>query len=239
MIRLIVGAVLSAVVLFAWGFVFWYSSGIMYRFMHPVTDEAEVTQVLQKNIPESGAYIIPFPEPDAMSGANREKAAALLSSRLKGPIVEIAYRKEGLDPTSPNELVAGFCHYLAASLLAGVLLVLAQPGLQRYLARVLFVTVLGVFACVAIAFARPIWFHHPWPAVLYESGYNAIGWLLAGLVMALVIRPPKAMAQAKTAAILPAGPNDQPAAILRPTPKEKPAAPPIAEVTPPAEPPSP
>jgi hypothetical protein len=109
--------------------------------------------------------------------------------------VEIIYRKDGLDPISPQEMAVGFCHFLAASLLAGVLLIMAQPGLPRYWMRVLYVTLVGAFATVAISFAGPIWFHHPWPAVLYTSAYQLIGWLLAGLVLGLVIRPTKPTAE--------------------------------------------
>ena len=189
MIRLILGALLSAVVLFVWGFVFWAASGIMYQFIHRLPNEDEVSQALQKTDPDSGTYLIPFPDPAAMSGADRDKEAALKTQDLKGPLVEIIYRKEGLDPTRPQEYAVGFCHFLAASLLAGVLLILSQPGLPRYWMRVAFVTLAGVFATVAVSFAGPIWFHHPWEAVLYTSAYQVIGWMLAGLVLGLVIRP--------------------------------------------------
>lgn len=224
MIRLFVGAVLAAVVLFAWGFVFWAASGVMYRFLRPLPDEAEVTQALQKGDIESGTYLIPFPAPDAMSGKDAAKAEELRRRSLRGPVVEIIYRKEGLDPTDPQQYVAGFCHFLAASLLAGVLLVMAQPGLRRYPARVLFVTLVGVFAAVAVVLSKPVWFHHPWPAALYESAYVVIGWLLAGIVLALVIRPAKEAAKSVGAAPRAADPA---------------ASTPEVFVTPPAAPPSP
>lgn len=192
MIRLILGAVLAAVVLFAWGFVFWAASGVIYQFMHRLDNEEDVALALQKTDPASGTYLIPFPDRAAVDGSDKEKAADLKARHIKGPVVEIIYRKEGLDPLSSQEMVMGFCHFLAAALLAGVLLVMSQPGLPRYWMRVLFVTVLGAFATVAVSFAGPVWFHHPWPAVLYTSAYQLVGWLLAGLVMALVIRPAKA-----------------------------------------------
>ena len=195
MIRLIFGALLSAVVLFAWGFVFWAVSGIMYQFIHRLPNEDEVSQALQKTDPDSGTYRIPFPDPAAMSGSDKDKEAALKTQNLKGPLIEIIYRKEGLDPTRPQEYAVGFCHFLAASLLAGMLLILSQPGLPRYWMRVAFVTLAGVFATVAVSFAGPIWFHHPWAAVLYTSAYQVIGWLLAGLVLGWVLRPANAAEQ--------------------------------------------
>ena len=196
MIRLFVGALLSAVVLFVWGFVFWAASGVTPRFLHPLPNEDEVKQALQKGDIGSGTYLIPYPAPGAMSGADPKREADFVSRSERGPVVEIIYRKEGLDPRNVQEYVAGFCHFLAASLLAGVLLVLAQPGLRRYPARVLFVMLAGVFATVTVGFSKPVWFHHPWPAALYEAAYVVIGWLLAGQVLGLVIRPPTGAAPA-------------------------------------------
>lgn len=189
MIRLVVGAVLSAAVLFAWQVFFWDYSGLPYRFTHPLPNEDEAAQALRNANLESGTYLLPFPVPEGVSGADPQREAAYHSRRVRGPIVEVIYRKEGVDAIDSQRYVAGFCQFLAASLLAGVLLVMAQPGLPRYPVRVLFVAVVGVFATVAVGLQGPIWFHHPWPAVLYEAGQQAVGWLAAGSVMGLVVRP--------------------------------------------------
>jgi hypothetical protein len=198
MIRLFVGALLSAVVLFLWGYAFWSASGVMYQFMFRLPDEDQVVQLFQDHNLESGTYLIPFADPAALNGTDKEKEGAYTARRIKGPLMEIVYRKDGAaSPTNPLILARGFCHYFAASLLAAILLIMAQPGLPRYPMRVLFVFLAGVFATVAITFAKPIWFFHPWPAVLYEAAFQTIGWLLAGIVLGLVIRPAKASTPAK------------------------------------------
>ena len=73
MIRLIVGAVLSAIVLFFWGFVFWALSGIMVWFMHPLPNDEEVVQALQKSDPASGTYLSPVPAAAAVNGSDKER----------------------------------------------------------------------------------------------------------------------------------------------------------------------
>ena len=193
MIRLVVGAALAAVVLFAWQVVFWDLSGLPYRFTRPLPNEDETRQALRDANLESGTYLIPFLPP----GADPQRQAAYDSRRVRGPIVEVIYRQEGVDAIDAQRYVAGFCQFLAASLLAGVLLVMALPGLPHYALRVLFVAVVGVFGTVAVALQGPVWFHHPWPAVLYEAGGQAAGWLMAGLVLGLAVRPAKSAA-AKT-----------------------------------------
>ena len=150
-------------------------------------DEEATAQALRSANLHSGNYVIPFDPP----GADPQREAAYERNRARGPIVEIAYTRDGVDAFDAQRYVAGFCQFLAASLLAGVLLVLAQPGLPRYSMRVLFVALTGVFATVAVDLQRPIWFHHPWPAVLYEAGQQAVGWLAAGLVLAAFVRPMK------------------------------------------------
>jgi hypothetical protein len=202
MIRLVVGAALAAVVLFAWQIVFWDYSGLPYRFLRPLPDEADTAQALRNADLESGTYVIPFPAPDAVRGTDPQRQAAYNRDRVRGPIAEIIYRKQGVDPTDAQRYVAGFCQCLAAALLAGILLILAQPGLRRYLPRVVFVLLVGVFASVAVGLQGPVWFHHPWPAVLYEAGAQAVGWLAAGLLLAAVVRPGKP-APAKTKAAPP------------------------------------
>ena len=185
-------ALLSAVVLFVWGYVFWSASGIMYQFMYQLPDADKVVQLFQAHDLPSGNYVIPFPDQAAMNGTDREKQGNYLARRDKGPLMEIIYRKHGAHgPNDPQFLARGFCYYFAASLLAGVLLIMAQPGLPRYPMRVLFVFLAGVFATVAVSFTKPIWFFHPWPAVLYEAAFQTIGWLLAGIMLGLVIRPTK------------------------------------------------
>ncbi|HVS40454.1 MAG TPA: hypothetical protein VMS17_33155 [Gemmataceae bacterium] len=192
MIRLIVGAAMAAVVLFAWQVYFWDYSGLPYRFMRPMPNEAEAAQSLRNANLSSGTYEIPFRPPQAASGSDAPAAAAYERDRARGPVVEISYHKQGVDAFDAQRYVAGFCHFLAASLLAGILLVLSQPGLPRYLLRVLFVAAAGLFATVAVELQGPIWLHHPWPAPLWQGGQQVIGWLAAGLVLGAVVRPAKA-----------------------------------------------
>jgi hypothetical protein len=187
MIRYLVGSLLAAVVLFFWGFLFWGVSPIPYLFMHRFANEDEVTQVLQKNAPESGAYFLPFPADAGSSDAEAHKA--LLERHRKGPLVEVQYNKDGADVESPLMYVFGFGQIFLASLLVGLLLWLALPNLHAYPTRVLFVFLAGVFASAAITLAEPVWFHHPWVGAVNVAIHHLVGWLLAGLVMGLVIRP--------------------------------------------------
>jgi len=189
MVRLLIGAVLSSIVLFVWGFAFWVISPLRFGVLRTIPNEEAVIDALKKNLPETGVYLSPFAE-ESRFKEDREAAQKELAEKHKeGPLVQIIYRKNGIDPMSPVTFAAGFANMLVASLLIGLLLKLALPGLASYSSRVLFVFVAGVFAAVTIDLSTPIWFHQPWGLPLFNALYHASGWFLAGLVLGAVIRP--------------------------------------------------
>jgi hypothetical protein len=159
------------------------------RFAVLRTVPNEVADTLKKNLPESGVYRSPFPEKSRVEEDRDAAQKEFTEKHKEGPVVQIIYRKDGVDPMSPAMFAGGFVNMLVSSLLIGLLLKLALPGLGSYSSRVLFVFVAGVFAVVAIDLSTPIWFHHPWDLPLFNALYHASSWLLAGFVLGAVIRP--------------------------------------------------
>jgi hypothetical protein len=190
MVRLCVAVVLAAVVQFAWGFAFWAKLPLSKEMVKKVPDAERVASVLKEAIPESGMYF--YPAGDCpMCSDDKEAVEKFMAAHRAGPLVQVVYQKEGADPMNPAWMGVGFVHLAAGSLVAALLLLLALPALQTYLCRVLFVFGLGVFAVVAIDFANPVWWHHPWGYTLGKSLFDATGWLLAGIVLGAILRPAK------------------------------------------------
>jgi hypothetical protein len=77
------------------------------------------------------------------------------------------------------------------TLIAGILLAAAAPTLRSYIGRVFFVFLLGVFGALAFDLSYGIWFYHPWEFPILMAGFHTAGWLLAGIVMAAVIKAPR------------------------------------------------
>lgn len=187
MVRIAIGAVISGVVLMVWGFVFWTVLPWTKCMTRPLPEGEKTAKVLTESIDESGMYFYPMPDEATMS--DEDAMNSFLEQHKKGPLVQVIFRKEGLQPMDPAILGMGFAHFIVASILAGVLLTLALPGLQSYLARVLFVFLLGCFATFTINLSNPIWFHHPWSFALFQTSFDLVCWLLAGLVLGAVIKP--------------------------------------------------
>jgi hypothetical protein len=153
--------------------------------MKPVPNEEAVTGALKTNLPESGVYFAPFPG----QAATPEAQEAAVKRLHEGPLVEVIYRKSGVDAMSPSYFAAGYAHLALSALLAAVLLSLAAPALRSYLARVGFAALLGCFAAFTLNLSDIIWFHHPWQFPVMMAAFNASGWLLAALVLGAIVRP--------------------------------------------------
>ncbi len=186
MVRVVIAVVLSAVVQMAWGFLFWGGAVLPFSqtMVQELPDEGRVMAALE-TVKESGHYFAPHPG----RAKNTEDEKAFMEEHRRGPLVEIVYQKDGVDPMDARYLVAGFGQFLVSSLLMALLLIAALPRLETYLSRVGFIVLVSIFAVVATHLGSPIWFHHPWPFSLMLSGFVVAGWILAALVMGAVIRP--------------------------------------------------
>ncbi len=177
--NLVLGALLAAVVLFAWGFVFWGlipNAGVQ---MHP--DEAALQQHLAEGIPETGAYYVPFP-----AGADDTESMARHEA---GPIAFLFIRLEGRPLMPVSTMIGGFLHMLITALLIGMLLRMLLPSLPAWRDRVLFVALAGLAAALWSDFTVPIWWHTPWAFFVWLAVYDIIAWTLAGAVLARFVRP--------------------------------------------------
>lgn len=101
----------------------------------------------------------------------------------------IHYDPQGGNPLSARTYILSFAHFLASALLASLLLAAALPALKTYPRRMGFVFGLGLFAAFAVRLADPIWYGLPWAYFLYSLLYLVLGWGLAALAIAALIRP--------------------------------------------------
>jgi len=180
--RILIGSLLAAVVLFVWGFLFWGLSGVANAVMDPVPDEAALSQKLSEALPKSGVYVLPYPP--------SQPSDEFLKRHEAGPLAQIFYRREGLNPMSGGVFGAGFVHMLVSVLVMAFALNLALPATSSYGARVKLVIVAGLAGAIYSNLGKPIWWHHVWDYHLLEFVYDFTSWVLAGLVLARFVRNP-------------------------------------------------
>jgi hypothetical protein len=184
--RVIFASILVAITSFALGFAWWTVVPFRSSVVQPAPEA--LLPALSVALPKSGVYMYPLqdvvkPDQDAIQAAMKE----MEEKQAKGPIAEIIFSREG-QAMGPVQLGIGFAHRFGCALLAAILL--AMASLEGYGARVMFVFLLGVFASLTIQVSDGIWLHHPWDFIGFNAAYVVLNWLIAGILMGVIIKPP-------------------------------------------------
>ncbi|MHC4340312.1 MAG: hypothetical protein ACYSX0_08900 [Planctomycetota bacterium] len=189
MIRILIGAVLGAVVVFAWGFLSW---AVLNWHLMPgqLPDEEAVVSALKDSTQERGVYWIPGwgHRPDMTEEQQKKAEEDHKRKYREGPIAYLVYDPAGNNDTESSMMLRGFILTFLAALIAAAMLAAASPGVRRYRDRVSFVAFLGVFVAVVADGANWAWFHHPMNHTLVTAADHIVGWLLAGFAIAWVVR---------------------------------------------------
>lgn len=187
--KVLIAAVVGAIAVFAWGFVSWTLLPWHYSAsMAKMPQEEAVVAALSSQPLEEGAYMFPgWPHDDGQTMTDEEMNAYMAKAEA-GPFGFIFYQPGGKDLEDSMTFVWGFVSYLITALIAAIMLKAAARSLPGYLGRAFFVALLGVFAPIVTYGAMWIWMNYPTEYTLVHSLDVFVGWALAGLVMAVVIK---------------------------------------------------
>ena len=142
-IKLLLGALLAAIAIFAWGFLFWV---LMPQ------PEWGVQSIPAEHLPAVNEAFSPL-EPGAYRLVDRnqiegETDEQLIARHQQGPIGFLYVGPGGAPMGDSLTMLEGFLHAFVAALLVGFLLMLAKPSLPDYFERLKFVVIAGLFASV-------------------------------------------------------------------------------------------
>ncbi len=191
LVALLLGSLVSAAVLMAWGFVFWMGLPLADAVLRPLPDGDRFAAALADSIAESGVYM--HPAPPRENEGDPQADEEFLEKHAQGPLVQVIFRREGIAVTDPTVYILGFVQFFAMSLVLGVLLSMVSGSLPRYIHRIGVAVLVGVFGIVAVRLADSIWFHHPWPYFALLAAFEMGQALIAGLVMGSFVRPPNVL----------------------------------------------
>jgi hypothetical protein len=184
--RLITGGIVGGITLFMWGFISWV---VLTWHFDTVRHDSGVTAVVENiddHLQETGLYYFP---PIATTQPDETEMAAYVELHKNSPSGMIFYNAEHLDPMSTSRLFVGFLADVGAAFFATLLLIVALPSLPKYWGRVMYVAALGVFAIFAIRMVDGVFFNLPLSWTVNMILDTAISWMLAGLVLAAIVRP--------------------------------------------------
>jgi hypothetical protein len=179
MLKSALGALLAAIAIFMWGFLYW-GSGLVDPFTHmPAEAETAIGEALKSNLPGDGVYFVP----DSKVGTPDE----WMQRMAAGPVAMISFRTGGTAPMATT-MVLGFLHMLATTLLLAALLHYIVPA-ATYAARFQLVVAIGVIASVFAHLGQPIWWHWPWSHAILGAIYDVGAYVIAAAILAYFVTP--------------------------------------------------
>ncbi|RMD91714.1 MAG: hypothetical protein D6814_17875 [Calditrichaeota bacterium] len=161
-------------------------AGIRY-----LPNESAVVSTLRENLSESGFYFFPGMQIDKTLSAEQQQAAqkAWQEKYRQGPVGILVYHPAGMEPFSITQLLLELLFDIFAAWVAAYLLSNTLGTAMGFWRRVLFVALLGLFASFVIDFSYWNWYGFPTSFTLAALSDQVIGWGVAGLILAALIKP--------------------------------------------------
>jgi hypothetical protein len=181
--RVILAAVLGGIVMFGWGAVSHMVLNIDADAFKMIPNEAAVAASMKENIPADGMYFVPGL--DMTRHPTDEEMAAFEAKHKVGPTALIVYHQAGGEIMTPMQFGVQFGACVAAALLGAIILAFAAVGFGR---GVIISTLIGLAAWVSISIPYWNWYQFPTAFIRGEFIDQVVGWFLAGLVMAFILR---------------------------------------------------
>ncbi len=182
--KLILGALLGGIVLFAWGTISWMLIPWHEPYLQAFNDEAAVAEVLKANARNPGLYMMPS---DHGAPTTEESWAEGARRMAEGPFIFGVVRTTHQDWNFGRLLLGSFLtQTIGAFIITALLLTTRIP---RYFGRVLFVATLGGLVGVLGHLPSYNWWEFPAGWTLINIMDLVIGWALGGLVLGAITKP--------------------------------------------------
>ncbi|WP_153558725.1 hypothetical protein [Roseimaritima sediminicola] len=185
--RIVLAGLAGAVIYYVWQLLAWMVLPIHGPTVGPLVDEDTIRDAVIAQDLDTGVYVVPYGSSEAMM----DPASEYRQRHQQGPIFTLFVHREGGPPMPPTTMLLGFLtDFLGASIVA-TLLCCAAGGCccKTYLQRVGFVSGFGVFLALMghVAYFNWMWFPAHYTAMFVLD--VIVGWFLAGLAIAAIIKP--------------------------------------------------
>jgi len=195
-IRIFFAAILGGIVLFIWNFVAHEFLPLGEMGVRIMTNEDAVTGALQTNLGDTSGFYI-FPSGGLTPGATGEQKKAAMKKAEEqmaaGAGGVLIYRPKRIF-NFQKRLVIQFTTDVAEAFLAVFLL--AQTGIRGFGGKVGFVLTAGILAAITTNVPYANWYGFPKDYTLGQVLTQIVGFLLVGIVAALMVGKRSATAPA-------------------------------------------
>lgn len=199
MIRKLLAGVLGGIAFFAWSSIAHVFTGLGSVGIQEIPNEQAVLTAMKANIPADGFYFFPGygVPPTATQSEKMAAMRAKADQHYAGPGGILIYHPAQTLDLKPGQLLTELGTNIVQVLLAVFLL--AQTKLTSFVARWRFVTVAGVLAAISTNISY--WTFYGFPGN-YTVAYMCIigmGFVVAGLVVAAMVKPAAGMPSSRAA----------------------------------------
>ena len=183
--RILLAGILGGLVAFVW-------SSILH--VNPLTaplglntfkeKEDAVLAGLRSQDLSPGLYF--FPGMDMSKKMSKEQEDAWTAKFKAGPSGLLLLQPKGGEPMEPRQLVIEFLSTMLCAILAATIL---ATTIGSVTSRAIVVAMMGLFGWLAISVSQWNWYHFPFRFIALDLMDQSIGWLLAGFVIAKLVKP--------------------------------------------------
>jgi hypothetical protein len=186
--RILLAGLAGGIVVFIWGAIAHMALdiGSISMKVAPEAAQQRILSSMGDTLDSAGVYMMPMLQ--EAEWQDKERVAAASADAPNRPYAFVVYHPQGVDFMArfPRLLAVQALTVILAALLAAWLVSLTTLG---YGGRVAVVTSLGVFAWLVVEVPMWNWYRFPLDYTLACLLEQVVGWLLAGLVIAWVVKP--------------------------------------------------
>jgi hypothetical protein len=190
--RVLLAAIVGGIVFFCWGFVAHEVLSLGEVGIKDVPNEQVVVPALRTSIAEPGFYLIPATGMSPGETSEQKKAAMQQFQQkiANGPFALLIYHPIGSESQNlSRQLPKEFGLNVVVLLIMAILL--AWAGISSFASRLGFVTLAGVMVALLTNVQYWNWYGFPPNYTLGLIATQVIGFFLAGIMIALIVRPTK------------------------------------------------
>jgi hypothetical protein len=189
-IRVILSAIIGGILVFAWSMVSWMALPYHAQSISQFKDEAALTKLIKEHADHSGVYVLPFVANDTLSKPADEQRKIWEEVQKKqqdGPLVFASVALNGTEVSMKQTMVYGLILQIAGAFI--ISLILWGFCCSGYFCRLFTVISIGLTVGLLGSVPGLIWWKFSLPFTLACGADALIGWTIAGLLMAAIVKP--------------------------------------------------
>lgn len=182
--KVLTGGIVGGFVVFVWGAISHMVLPLGEAGIQSLPNEDAVLGAMRSSIAEPGLYF--FPGLDMHAHPSEAQQKAWEEKHRTGPAGLLVYTPVGGEPIPPRKLITELVSNILGAVIASCLLTKVGGTFWR---RAGTVAVLGLFAWISIEISYWNWYGFPGTYVVAQAVDQVVGWGLAGLAIAKLVKP--------------------------------------------------